>query len=424
MRQTQNLSAASLFCGVGGLESGFVRRGVEIVGAWDTSEPARHTYQSNTSVAPSARDVLTLSSSDVKGADIIFAGPPCQGFTALARHDGADPRNHLIIAASKLIAQARPLAFIIENVAGLKWQSNGIFARRAIQLLRDADLECELVEIDCARLGVAQRRRRVLLVGGRQVVGRSVARAVAALSEDRFPPASVRDALLPESSLQGLPNHEPRPFGVPWYGPVIAALRPGQKLCDTRLADSSVHSWDVPEVFGATTEQQRSILVALARLRRREKNRRYEHIGDGRPVTLRQLLAETHLTHRRLIFHLTRLESAGYVLRSGTQYYDLARKFNGRFRRLSLSGPAPAVLREFAHPRNALHPTAPRSLTVRECARLQAFPDTFRFFGTLSEQYQLVANAFPPLVSERLAKVILPCLCAGLQEQVRARQIA
>jgi DNA (cytosine-5)-methyltransferase 1 len=63
-------------------------------------------------------------------------------------------------------------------------------------------------------------------------------------------------------------------------------------------------------------------------------------------------------------------------------------------------------------------------LTVRECARLQAFPDTFRFFGTLSEQYQLVANAFPPLVSERLAKVILPCLCAGLQEQVRARQIA
>jgi DNA (cytosine-5)-methyltransferase 1 len=64
-------------------------------------------------------------------------------------------------------------------------------------------------------------------------------------------------------------------------------------------------------------------------------------------------------------------------------------------------------VREFANARNILHPTEPRSLTVRECARLQTFPDDFVFLGSRGSQYSQVANAFPPHVSHDLLAIAL-----------------
>jgi site-specific DNA-cytosine methylase len=111
---------------------------------------------------------------------------------------------------------------------------------------------------------------------------------------------------------------------------------------------------------------------------------------------------------RKVRSTLIRLEKKDFLRFTGRSEIDLARKFNGRFKRLSLDLPSPAVVKEFAFARNVLHPTEPRALTVRECARLQTFEDDFTFLGPRWSQYTQVANAFPPRVThECLAPALI-----------------
>ena len=110
------------------------------------------------------------------------------------------------------------------------------------------------------------------------------------------------------------------------------------------------------------------------------------------------------------------LVSLGYLVMQADSV-DLARRFNGRFKRLPLHGVSQAVLKDFGSARNFLHRTEPRGLTVRECARLQGFDDGFVFVGTASEQYQLVANAFPPSISRKIAAVVLSSIIADVFDQ-------
>ena len=406
-RNKGELRCLSFFSGVGGLDLGFLRKGVRIVGAWDADPDACDTYEANLGVRPETKDINHLRHASLPACEIVLAGPPCQGFSSLAGRGRQDRRNRLILLTARLIARVRPDAFVIENVLGLRWRNNGAFIRKVRKILQAADLKAEIVELDCSKLGLPQRRRRILVVGGKGNIGGQVIESVRKLANSVEPTTTVADALLRGPSLAGLQNHEPRRHTVQWYSGVIRKIGAGQKLCDTRLGRASVHSWDIPEVFGETTAEQRRILKSIAQLRRVKKNRHYKAIGDGRPVTLRQLARGTGLSTLQLRAALRKLASAGYILLDSRGRIDLTRRFNGRFKRLPLHGVSAAVLADFGSARNTLHPTAPRGLTVRECARLQGFEDHFVFPGAKSKQYQLVANAFPLSISYKLANAVL-----------------
>src|SRR4051812_43064208 len=111
MAQLRTRTAASLFCGVGGLEWGFVRAGVQVASAWDLSSAARATYEANLGICPRGEDLSRVRAADLGQVDFIFAGPPCQGFSALAGKGESDPRNLLIVATARLVATVRPSGF-------------------------------------------------------------------------------------------------------------------------------------------------------------------------------------------------------------------------------------------------------------------------------------------------------------------------
>jgi len=93
----------------------------------------------------------------------------------------------------------------------------------------------------------------------------------------------------------------------------------------------------------------------------------------------------------------------------------------GYWRRLSFDNPSPTILTE---PNNAstslCHPELDRPLSVRECARIQTFPDSWEFYGSVAEQYRLIGNAVPPLLAMRVGEVI----AATLKEKVVGRSPA
>jgi DNA (cytosine-5)-methyltransferase 1 len=408
------LSLASLFSGVGGLDIGFIEgERFSVRYACDIDGHARDTYKINLNHEPSSSCVNSLDSSELRGVDITLAGPPCQGFSSIGHRKTDDSRNSLIVQTAKLVARARPTLFVIENVRGLRWLSGGSYLERLCGILSSSQLRVEPVDVDCAALGLPQRRRRILIVGG---IGRRGERFIAEVKRlsavIKSPPTLVKDVLLPVPELGSLLNHGPVSRHPNWYKEVMKAIGPGQKLCDTRLGDASVHSWEIPGVFGEVSDNEVSFLLSLARLRRSEKNRPYKYIGDGRPVRLLDLAASLAFPLEATM-HLARsLMAKGFIYEASDAEVDLSRRFNGRFKRLDPEGVAPAVLREYNSPRNMIHPTEQRALTVRECARLQGFCDTFEFIGPQCRQYQLVANAFPPPISRQLAKAALLAISA------------
>jgi DNA (cytosine-5)-methyltransferase 1 len=245
-RKNGEIRCISLFSGIGGLDFGFINQGVQIAGAWDIDSAACETYKANFGLRPETKDIDDLMEVSLPACELVLAGPPCQGFSSLAGRERVDNRNRLVILAAQLIARVRPSAFVIENVLGLRWRSNGAFVCKLRRILEAADLEIDIVEIDCSKLGLPQRRRRILLVGGKGEIGRQIICGVKKLADTTEPPTTVADALLRGPSLMGLSNHDPREQKAPWYKPVIQRIGPGQKLCDTRLGAASVHSWDIP----------------------------------------------------------------------------------------------------------------------------------------------------------------------------------
>lgn len=403
-RRVAGRNLVSLFSGVGGLDLGFRENGFSIRAAFDTDESARATYEHNLDHAVTERDATTLRPSDIGQPSVILAGPPCQGFTSIAADRTRAELNQLFAKAVDLIAAVRPKLFVVENVMGLWWRRRGSFISRAIRGLRAAGLVVSACVVDCSTFGVPQRRRRVLLVGGRSGAGVRFACSVEAMARARGAPAMLGSVLTPGCRESAIGNHLPS-FAYPaWYSHVMHRIRPGQKLCDTRLGPKSVHSWDIPEVFGETSGWERSVLTWVARLRRHLRGLPRDVVRDGRPVRVSYLARSMAARTSRVSRAVESLARRGYVVQVSGGVVDLARRFNGRFRRLAEDELSPAVIREFLSPRCVIHPRSDRALTVRECARLQTFSDEFQFFGGIGRQYQLVANAFPPLVSRGLAR--------------------
>lgn len=400
-RKETNRSFVSLFSGCGGLDLGFQQAGFRCIGAYDADQVALETHSRNLD-SPTFRCDLSLAhlpnKINVKPA-VVVAGSPCQGFSTIGKREIDDKRNDLLLAAGKIAATLKPNFFIAENVPAVVYGSHAKYWEQLIELLRAEGYSCSTLLLKASDFNVAQMRRRLFLVASRKS-------SMGTLDIPGTGNLTVGEALGNlESSVA---NHEPVLLDCRSTEYLIARrIKPGQKLCNVRISDRSVHTWNIPEVFGDTSKLERAILVLVTRLRRRERVRTF---GDADPVSLAVLKRELGFDPTP---QLVALKEKGYIRDFEKAKYDLTHTFNGKFRRLDANGVSPTVDTRFGAARNFLHPFEDRALTVREAARLQGFPDTFRFEGGRAQQYKCVGNAVPPPMARSIASQLMKLIAEG-----------
>ena len=333
------LTVLDLFCGAGGLSLGFKNANFKTICAIDHNRAALDTYSKNIGDHAKARDLH--GDTDLPEASVIIGGPPCQGFSSAGMRRNGDKRNSLVACFAETVARLRPRAFLFENVEGFLTAENGERVVDLLEPLLGAGYRIHLQKVNAANYGVPQHRKRVIAIGGRGW-------------EPTFPE----------------PTHTA--FGAP--GALLASKH-------LPLAPTVIES--IGDLPSATTVPPGNVPGHWFRPLDGADLERAEAMAAG--MTMRDIPENLHHpSYRRRAFRRV-MDGTPTERRGGAP---------AGLRRLRPDEPSKSITggarSEF------LHPVEHRGLTIRECARLQTFPDSFEFCGTPTEQDQLIGNAVPP----------------------------
>lgn len=373
-----------LFCGAGGLSVGLSRVGYSVVCALEEDKWACQTYILNhpeleeSSVACS--DIRKIESrwfkKQLQGQtlDLLVGGPPCQGFSAIGEkarksrnsHSGADDvRNSLYAEYVKVVQQLEPRILVMENVPGLLSHRDGFYRERITRSLCNK-YAIEHVVIDSSNFGVPQHRRRAIFIG---------------VSKKQF----GNDA---DSILCG----------------IVSQLK---RVSDRHVTLNEAIS-DLPALChgqGATVTTARRRRGAVCRYARKmgalNTHVHFNHVA--RPLNARDFLLYSRLRPGETANDAITTHDARHLMVYRTDI------FKDKYRRLSFERSAPTMMAHLEKDGHAfIHPDREqtRSITVREAARIQSFPDDFIFYAPRSYQFRFVGNAVPPLVAERIGRII------------------
>ncbi len=385
---SSEIRIASLFSGCGGLDHGFEKAGFRIHFAADQNVDAVECY--NSSLRPVARRLTITKQLEFDfEPDVIIAGPPCQGFSTGGGYKAYDERNDLLISTCEIIVRCKPRLAVIENVEALTNRRNAGYFNAALETLGSAGYHCEWSIFSATDFGVAQRRRRTVIIARKnapftmfQATPRELVKLSSVISR-------ISDSDINHKPVYHCPHSK--------HHRVALRIKPGQKLCNVRSGPNSVPTWEIPEVFGSTSEAEKLVLETIRQLRRTERKRPY---GDADPVSVDRLVTSCASADARTIDNLKRI---GYLRAVGNEI-DLTNTFNGKYRRLRLDDVSPTVDTRFGDIQLFLHPLEHRGMTVREAARIQGFSDSIQFPSNEKTAFRLIGNAVPPPMAFELAK--------------------
>ena len=361
--------AIDLFSGAGGLSYGLEAAGYHVALAVDFNDWALETHAHNFDGEALHLDLSRLDVQDdivnsFRGVDValIAGGPPCQPFSRVGRskirslvdsgvRDPNDQRSHLWEAFFNIVERIRPRAVLMENVPDIVTSDNMIILRKMLGRLDRAGYDSYVRIVNAWEYGVPQHRKRFILVGLRDG-GEFVWPAPVGV-------ATVRDA------IDDLPVLDPA------LGDVGAVVMPygGAHSDFQRQARKCCSGEDGNFIFDHITRPVRSDDLEAFRL-----------MKPGMPYSQ---LPEELRRYRSDIFH-------------------------DRYNRLEWDGLSRTITAHIGKDGYMyIHPDQHRTLTVREAARIQTFPDHFRFAGARSHQFAQIGNAVPPTVGEVIGGAVL-----------------
>lgn len=364
-------TVVDLFAGVGGLSYGLSnRREFKVLAANEVLSAMAQAYRLNhPQVAMFEGDIKDLTGRIIKSStglkstrlDLLVGGPPCQAYSIVGKRLLEDPRAQLFSEYFRLLRELRPRVFIYENVPGLLSMGGGELFDNIVKLFSTLDYKIQATVLNAADYGVAQTRERVILVGTSDSVNFEY----------------------PE------PTHcKPDSYGN-MFGTQLPEWRTlGDVIGDLPLIGAGEQS------FEYASEPQNEYQQRM-RVRAPKKIADHNAAKHG-PKLIRLMNA---LPEGGGIAHLpSRLRPT-----SG---------FPNTYARLWWDRPSTTLTRNFGTPSSSrcVHPKVSRGLTTREGARVQSFPDRYKFFGTRIERNLQIGNAVPVLLSEALARQVLLAL--------------
>jgi DNA (cytosine-5)-methyltransferase 1 len=341
------ISAVDLFAGAGGLSTGMVAAGAKIILAVEAKADAASTYRLNHSEVNVVNEIIDSEWRAELNAipDLVAGGPPCQGWSTLGQR-GAPERRALQKAALNLFLQQvellHPRAVLLENVRGLAMAEGGARLEAVEEKLEALGYDVKSALVRACDFGVPQLRHRLFVVG--------VLR-----SEDfvyQFP-KSINDN--PPSFMDAVGD--------------LPALGHGE---------------------ASSTYKGTAVTSLQAQLR-------------GEEEILRLHEAPRHPDHILSLLEALPIEGGG--IRDLPPHLKPGSGFHNTYARLRSSEPAPAVTSSIGRISSGrhVHPTQNRALTPREAARLQTFPDSYKWHGRRWSVYEQIGNAVPPVLAEQIA---------------------
>lgn len=353
-----------LFAGCGGLSLGFIKDGYDVYKAVEFDKSIANTYKTNhPNIDIVIDDIKNVDHSDIftrKVADVIIGGPPCQGFSmAGARIRGGfmgDPRNYLFKHYFNIVRSVLPEVFVMENVKGISTMQNGEIFSEILRIFSDTNLlngssySVYPRIVKAVDFGVPQKRERMIIIG---VLNRNIDinhfwnithDEIERMYPYYFKETTVKDAIgnLPEPNEDGIINN---PVAITEY----------QKFLSSNSNTIENH---------IKTKHSK---IAVERMSK---------ISNGENYTsLQENIKSVH---------------------------------SGSYGRLCWEEQAPTITTRFDTPAGGrfIHPTENRTLTPREAARIQSFPDDFVFTGNKTSICKQIGNAVPPKISYFLAKLV------------------
>lgn len=359
-----------LFCGIGGLGLGAARAGFDIALSVDNDPVLLGTHELNFPASAHLNaDISGLSGSRLLAAanlpegDLaaLVGGSPCQGFSRIGKHDDSDKRNALFVHFFRLVSETKPAFFLAENVLGILESQNVEVVERSMEIVRpDYRILTPLV-LNAADFGAPTIRKRVFFVGYR--TGR-----ISDLSARDFEKIKCRRKITVESALSGLPR----------------------KLRDNWLTDET--GWRT--------------------LRVRKRGRFWEKIYGDIPEGVGDDETMNKFSQNRLVSACIATRHKAKIQRRFAEVQEGARDLVSRMPRLRRDGLCPTLRAGTGPDRGSfqalrpLHFSEPRVITPREAARLQGFPDWFRFHSTKWHAFRGIGNSVSPLVAEAVLRVL------------------
>ncbi len=364
-------TAIDLFAGAGGLSLGLEWAGFSVQVGADHDPLAAETHAANISGLSFSGDLQDptnfldqLQAWGIEGIDLLAGGPPCQPFSRAGQsklrnlvQNGArpahDPRVDLWTSYVSIVKALKPRAVLMENVPDVASWNEGAVLTGVLTLLSDLGYQVEARVLAASDFGIPQHRKRLFIVGTRDDAQFDWPVASAA-------PVTLWDAIgdLPQIG----PGVRTDPQRYRARAPSAFAQRMRQD--PRKLSSGVVHDHITREVRADDAEA-------------------YALLPEGG-------------TYRDLPSHLQRYRT------------DI---FTDKYKRLVKAAPSRTITAHLAKDGYwYIHPSIDRTLSVREAARIQSFPDWFRFAGTPSHRYRQIGNAVPPILGQAIGDALFEAL--------------
>lgn len=192
------MKAVSLFSGAGGMDVGFKRAGFTVVAANEMDAHACQTFKANhTGTVLYEGDIASHMEAlgSLTDVDLVFGGPPCQGFSVAGKMDAADPRSQLIFSFAEMVERIRPRAFVMENVKALgSLEKFALLRRQLMTRFVKASYTVVIITLNAKDFGIPQSRERVFFIGFRQTTNPVT---LASFHKHHAIPPTLREVITP-----------------------------------------------------------------------------------------------------------------------------------------------------------------------------------------------------------------------------------